>query len=1399
MAAVAYLPPFLSSPGRVSADSKQALLVDPGRFLADAASLWDPGTGAGTVPHQHLGFLWPMGPWFWAFDQLGVPVWIAQRLWLGTLVLVAALGARWLARSVGVGPGPALVAGLVYALTPYQLTFTARMSVLLLPWAGLPWLVELTRRAVRAGGWRHPALFGLVLVTAAGVNATALVLVGLGPLVLLAWMAVGGRWREVLGATVRLVVVSIAVSAWWLAGLVVQGRHGMPVLQLTESLHEIARWSQPAEVLRGLGSWFFAGRDRLGYSLDQAEAFLDTPWGLALSAVVPALALGALVVLRGRVRTLAVVWLLVGVVVAVGAWPLDGPSPYGRAFRWFAEETSAGLALRNSHRVVPLVVLAMALALAVFVDRLPRPSWRTLGTWGVGIAAFVGLAPAAPTGLLSEHLHRPEQLPDHWLDTAALLDERSPDEVGNPRRILELPGAPFAAYRWGNTVEPVLPALVDRPQVAREVLPYGSPATANLLDALDRRLQEGVFERESLAPIARLFAASDVVVRNDLQWERFGIPAPSVVAGDLVDPAPPGITSTTVVGDPAPIEPDRRLAPVGERELAADPGATTEVPPVAVLEVEDADGVIRARPTDRPLVVAGDGEGLVDVAAAGLLAGDGLVHYADALDDDDLDRALDDDAWLVLTDTNRRRIETWFYAIRDVRGPTERAGETLVEPSGYDQRLEVFPGSDDRSRTVVEHVGGTVEATLTGGAARPEDRAIAAFDGDLATAWRVGGPDPTGHRISVRFDGPVDLDEVTLVQPQDGPRDRWIEQVHLRLDGAETLTVDLDERSTGPEGQQVEIEARATHLEIEIARVSTPPFDPGLANAVGFAEIHLSGPVVAETVVLPPALLDRVGPRLIDHGLDVVLTRVRHDPFARGRTDAERHLDRTFELPVSRTFALSGRARINPAAPDRVLDELFGTRIETQSGRALTVSASSRLAGDLGSRASAALDHDPATGWTAAFGPQEGQWFALSADEPVDVGPVTLHWSDDLHHSVPTRLAVEVDGAPWGEVETTAGDGERTATVTLDRPIRELRLTVGAVERRSAPPDDPAPFATLPVSLREVEVGAGAQISMRTSLDTGCRDDLVTVDGAPLPVRVHGPADAAREGLTVEACGPVELSGGRHRLVTEPGWRIGIDLDRLVLSSDPGGAPAGVAPRDRRATTEPPELVEVDAGTTAWTVRLESDGEPFWLILAQSRGDGWEATIDGRPLGTSTLVGGFANGWLVEPDAAGTVVVELRWTPQQLVWWALALSALAVGLCLGFALGSPRVSVQPELTPGDRVPWDELWSLRPSSVDPARLVVAAASATVLMGLVTRPWVALATGVSVVVATLVPVATPGLAVAAPLVFAVALAAERYVVGWLAVGLVVAACAAHLAGRPANRHPDVSRSPADAPPR
>ena len=331
LALLAYVPFLLSSPRRVIGDTKQYLYLDPGRLLSRAPYLWDPHVAAGTVPHQNIGYLFPMGPYYWVLDRLGVPDWVAQRLWLATITFAALLGARWLFTMLGTGRLGALAGALVYGLTPYQLAFTARISVLLLAWAGLPWLVGLTIRATRRGGWRDPALFALVILLIGGVNASSLILVGIGPVLWLVMELCGGRRaaRAALAAAGRIGVLSVGVSIWWAVGLRLQGAYGLPVLQFTENVRTVSLSSSPDDLLRGLGNWFFYGQDRLGYSIEQADAYVTNHFVLFATFAVPVAALLAAVVIRWRYRAYFALLVIVGTVIGVGAYPYDNSTWYG--------------------------------------------------------------------------------------------------------------------------------------------------------------------------------------------------------------------------------------------------------------------------------------------------------------------------------------------------------------------------------------------------------------------------------------------------------------------------------------------------------------------------------------------------------------------------------------------------------------------------------------------------------------------------------------------------------------------------------------------------------------------------------------------------------------------------------------------------------------------------------------------------------------------------------------------------------------------------------------------------------------------------------------------------------------------------------------------------------------
>jgi hypothetical protein len=907
LAIVAYVPLLLTHRGMVGADTKLYLYLDPSRMLARAASMWDPSVGMGTVTHENIGYLMPMGPFYWILHALSVPTWIAQRLWTGSLLFFAGLGVAFLLRTIGWRGRAVLVAALAYMLSPYLLEYVMRESAILMPWSALPWLIGLTLRALRHGGWRAPAMFAIVAALAGSVNASSLIYAGLGPVLLLpyaVWVTREVRLPRAVATAARIGVLTLACSAWWISGLATQAGYGMNVLRFTETVRAVSADALPIEALRGLGNWYFYGTDQKGPWITVATYYTEWLWLLAVSFAVPFLAFVAACCIRWRYKLYFVLLIVTGVALTTLVHPYAHPSPVGSVFKGFANTSTFGLALRSTPRAVPLVALGVAVLLGgglhAFAARFPAKA--LLATVAVVGLVVADMFPLWTGNLVDNNLQRPQAIPSYWTQATAYLNS-----LGSSTRVLEEPGADFSYYNWGVTLDPVTPGLMDRPFVGRELIPYGSPPSADLLIALDRRLQEGTFEPSMLAPVASLMSAGNVLLRSDLQTQQFNTPRPRPTWALFSPATPAGLVPGPSFGGPA-VSPGGQAGP-----KSSDP------PNIATFTVPAVRPIIRAESTGRPMIVAGDGDGLVDLGAAGLLGGDATILYAASLDRDPAGfaSAMANGADLVLTDSNRRRAWSWG-SVRDNTGYTERAGEQPLVSDPTDNRLIVFPGAGDDAATVTVQRGGlTVSATSYGNNSTyvPGDRAANALDGDLTTAWRTTAG--TGEALHVDLAAPMTTDHINLVQPLTGQIDHVITSVTLRFDGGRSIQAALGPSSRTAAGQTLRFPRPLTfqHLVIQIDGTARLPGTGTANNGVGFAAVRLGDhpPVVDEIVRLPVDLLDQAGAASVDHRLTLVLTRLRSAPSeAAFKPDDEPELKRMFTLPTARSFSISGEARVNP-------------------------------------------------------------------------------------------------------------------------------------------------------------------------------------------------------------------------------------------------------------------------------------------------------------------------------------------------------------------------------------------------------------------------------------------------------------------------------------------------------
>ena len=338
------------------------------------------------MTHEYIGYLLPMGPFYWLCSALHVPLWVAQRLWLGGILFAAGAGVLFLCRTLKLrGPGT-LVAAMAFMLSPYFLQYAGRISVILLPWAGLPWMVALAALALRRGGWKYPALFALVVALVSGINASSVLYAGLAPVLWLVYAVAverEARWVDAAWVAAKIAGLSLLVCLWWITGLQIEAAYGVNTLKFTETVKATSETSTASEVLRGLGYWYFYGGDRDGPWTFSSVVYTQYLWVIGVSFLLPALAFLSAIFLEWRTRAYFVALVVVGVVLSVGAHPFDSPTVVGGWLKSFMTGTTAGLAMRSTDRATPLVVLGTAMLLGAGASALWRRwSWAGMATHG---------------------------------------------------------------------------------------------------------------------------------------------------------------------------------------------------------------------------------------------------------------------------------------------------------------------------------------------------------------------------------------------------------------------------------------------------------------------------------------------------------------------------------------------------------------------------------------------------------------------------------------------------------------------------------------------------------------------------------------------------------------------------------------------------------------------------------------------------------------------------------------------------------------------------------------------------------------------------------------------------------------------------------------------------------
>ena len=911
--------PWLIAPGRLQPDTKTDLVLSPARYLLRALWAWNDQTGIGELQNQAYGYLWPMGAVFLAGDAVGAPGWATQRVWWSVVLVVAFVGAERLARRVGGVPTvPALLTGLVFALSPRVLTVLAEISVEVWPAALAPWLLLAAHRMVATGASpadrrRGAAVTGLLTVCLGGVNATVS-LVALVPAG--AWIVLAPAGRSRVRALGWWLGACALGALWWLGPLVVLGRYSYPFLDHIEVAATTTAVASVVNVLRGTQHWIafiLTGGDHPTW---------QSGWVLAQSVVAivgtSALAgLGLAGLLRSRAerdpddeggRAHLTRWSLVLVLLGVVTMAMGR---VGAASGVLAEPVQQLLdgplaPLRNVHKADLLVRLPIALGvglLAHWATRVERGA-GPLVRQGVVVAtvlALVGSLAPLWQGRVGD-AWAPRDVPGLWTQVADEVDDMASRDGGTT---LVLPGARTADFDWGRVTDEPLRALAASPVLVRAAAPLGHPGATRILDHVDTLGATGRAQPH-LAEGLRRLGVSRVVVRGGLSGD-LGTVDPRQVAATLA--ASPGLTRTWVHGE-------------GEAR-------------VSIWRLDDPATPATAVPAESVVTAAAAPEGWFALVAAGLLDPRAVTRQPD-----------DERPAVVRTDTLR------WQPLNSGRPALAGGGATVVgsEPRPGivgTKALTATGAADGTSSTwTTRFWSGLSGVDVSSSAASPFAPAWrgagagppALVDGDATTEW-VSGDDAPRQRVTLHLEGSAAPDAVLV-------HEAWGED----LGRLASVSVDGVEGSR-PEGSltwRVPLDG-TTREEITLDLEAERGDDP---LPVGIREVELDGgPELQTGLTLPRGS----GPVLLTRDPRSALGPVAGE-------DPDDLVRRAGALPPTRIRAM---VRLDPGAAGHDLVSAPWTLAGS------TLPEGHVSSSDLAEWPVAAVDGDPGTRWRPASGEGE--------------------------------------------------------------------------------------------------------------------------------------------------------------------------------------------------------------------------------------------------------------------------------------------------------------------------------------------------------------------------------------------------------------------------------------------
>jgi len=1198
-----------SNNGTWRTDNHMIFSFNPMRGLSSSFNIWENRQNMGGTSSAHLPFQYAIMA---VIRSVGFSVARAQQVWVCLLLMMGGMGASRLAFALRprdrVG---ALVTGVVFITSPFVIGFLFP-TWLFVYTVVCPWILAAVIEGSRGLHlWKWSAIIGLT-VAAAGSNNIPALAYSMFPAIcwaIIVFISVPTARKNFLKLSVRVALLTIPILMPIIIRIVVAKGQLEANLASTETSTIIASNSSWSESWRGFGSWILYYNPGGKLVVRYFESYITSPWLILSTMAIPAIAVAALLFVRGWERLLLAGIAVIAVTLMVGTFSTGAPTLFGQLWEQLLEKTPL-FALRNSYKAGSVLLTVIALLMGFLTQELwLRAQGRKfvlIGTATIFVTLFTVSSSALWTGGIydASHVMKTADVPDYWHEAMDWLGAQE-----SPGSFLVAPPGDAVSYLWGDvSIGDIFPSIAQRPFLLSNFFDSRSPDSNDTVRWLANWLARPGYRSGDLSQIAQRIGLKWVVLRNDL-------------SSNLNSSIPPTQSYDALRNDP------------GIKLVASFGRFIGGVRAIEILQVADPQEA-RIVSLTPPTIVSGDAEAWGLLFRSGQQDKDRPFMFSGSMSDSEIGQAIKSGSPIIITDTNTRRSRS-FGAINKLLSTNDT--NRVRDRFGSSETQTVAQFGDAKS------IRETNLSTSTQIAQGTTHQVKSAFDNDLSTSWITGyySKQALSNSVTVVFNKVEPVTSIELVAAS-GTNLRGLKEAGILLsdgkylratfiDGKSTITFpnelkisgfvlrieNLEPEGVAPFGLSEVIVNRGDGSIIDFGQQERLPID--IADAVGKERLPID---IVNAVGSDPDVLAALA------GVDFEFAMQRKRTWIE---DLDLKFARTFKAPDQRIFTLTGRIDASGNSSDELLSQLVSTKMK--------VTGSSRRDGLAKNSAAWTIDGDLSTAWQ----PEPGEDSILTLDPSgTDVHEISFVFNRPIISSLSSPFIEIREGE---EIIKTID--LRTTACQIGSPC--ILQTDLKVNKKGEPFEIIFPVSSN-ISASNWSVYEISINEMRN--DTiGCINDMILVNGIDTPIRITNRQEILSGLIDFEGCAPTTLNKGWNNL------EAGAGVDTVWLTS-PGSSDVAIPETHRGKVTS--------VGSTG--VVVESIG-PAWVLLPRGLTDYWSATVNGQTVPTVAL--DTQTG--IQINSTGQFTLVLRHKLESWYRFAAILGVIFTLLCLALSLWPRRI------------------------------------------------------------------------------------------------------------------------------